>query len=580
MINISATVAGTIAASGEEFVQLAKTPIPLFVNGAWWAFQKQTRPTAPKFAIISRKSTDNGSTWTEDSEDFFTDQTGTTEPLLSEPAFGNGILSGTVDGNSARLYHKDLDTPGSSWIAVVVNDIAPTGSKPDIRVSFDYNANKFILRFFDGVSSRYKFVTTTDFVTFVDPGTSNLGLGGSGATHELMSLPFLHDDGAGGYILHGGFAGSGNAFGTWTSPDLVTWTLILNADVPSSQRRWRDIRWFKGLWVGTQDLTFNGVNNPALFIHTSTDLIEWTGVGIDQTDPDLVAHSFITREDKMMVTKDRMVWINNGDFVETTDGVTFTRIKSEQDLAPGISVSTTFGSVTISSDFNIKGKYILASPVDGPTVALKAQTTHEDLGGKILKWAGSLTVKPTRAFPATSPTGTLVGFAGESDVDGDGIADEGFSVNGTQFTFSFSQRAHYAFNDGIRQWEVTITGGALFSMGMEVFVPESGASGNGSVLLVNGPQGEGVLTKTTFIPAAFSAYDGMTIGVVANIPAGTIQFYIDGALIVDFAPVLTGTSMWVPFIDVFNSPKMFMNIGQDTFKHPVAGTVKWADGYL
>lgn len=577
MINISATIAGTIAASGEEFSPLPKTPVPLFVNGAWWAFQQQERPTAPKYAIISRKSVDNGNTWAEDSTDYFTAQPNNVEEILSTKAFGNGVLAGT--GALNGVFHKDLDTPASSWGLVdSFNDIPPTtNTKVATAVAYDNFNDNFVIHFFNVTGGRWHFVTTTDFVSYVDAGASSFGLGGSGAPFELLAVLHFHTDSAGLHVVHARFAGSGNAYGTWTSADLVTWSLVDSVVVPSSNYNFRDIRYFKGQWVGTRDFASNGVASSLFRAYYSTDLVAWAEMGINESAPDLVSQSFQAKD--IVSTNNRMAWIDDGELVETTNGTSSTRLKNEQRLAPDVTVLTlgVSSSPTTSRDFNVKGNYVNHLLVDGPTVALQTLVSHEELGGRIIKWTGDLTVKPSLAFPVGHPKGSVVGFTGEAKVSGTGIADEGFSVEGTVFTSSFDQILNYAFNDGIRQWETTITGSTSFALGMIALVLESGAFGNRKILLNK----DAVSTDTASTPVIWNSYDGMTIGVVANIPAGTIQFYVDGVLIIDFAPVVTGDSMWSPIIDVFSSHgKMAINIGQGPFAFPIAGTIPWASEYL
>lgn len=583
MINISATIAGTIAASGEEFTLPAKTPVPLYVNGAWWAFQQEERPTAPKFGIISRKSTDNGVTWAEDSKDYFTLRPSSVEEIFNGPAFGSSLLAATTTaGNFGDIMYKDLDTPASSWIEVdTFSEVPPLSkSKSSPKVSYDSFNSKFIINFLNisTAPQHWHFVTTTDFVTYVDAGPSDFGVGGSGANFELFGIVHLHTDGSGLHIAHVKEHGSsGNSFfSTYTSSDFVTWTQVVNG---SDFFNFRDIRYFKGKWLGVRDLSLNNVNNPAFFLYTSTDLLAWDLVDIDRSDEDLVLSPFQAKD--IVATKDRVAYIDDGELVETTDGIIFTAIKNEQRLAPDVTVFTLeLGAAFKSLDFNVKGKYINDSTVDGPTVALQATVSHEDQGGKLLSWSGSLVVKPSLAFnPSGDTHGAIVGFTGDANHNGTGIADGGFSIHGTEATFFFDSYLNYMFNDGIRQWEATITEGTDFLLGMRFLVSEQGTFGNTQVLLSNGPS-QLVSTHTNNTPVSFGDYDGMTIGVVHNIPAGTIQFYVDGVLIIDFTPVLTGATMWAPYIDVLQSPKVSVNIGQDTFKFPIAGTIPWANEYL
>ncbi len=567
MMNTSATIAGTIAASGQKFTQLAKTPIPLYVNGAWWAFQKVIRPTSPQFGIISRKSTDNGITWVEDDITYFLNQIGTIEPFLNSHEFGNSLLAGDATDSlgDTSIFYKDLDTPNSVWDQLESDDVLPLAqNKGSLTVSYDHFNDQFVIKYVNTSSDKWRFVTTTDFVTMVDPGDSNLTINAAGP-NTVNGIKFFHTNSAGTHVLH--TVKGTTITETYTSSDLITWTL---SALPTTNWNFRDIRWFKGLYIGTRD------NDTLFVVHTSTDLISWVlFAGLDESDPTLIDKNFTFRS--MALTNDRVVWSDRVSTIETLDGIEFVRKRQALKVAPNVHVPTTLGNPYASTDFDLKGAYINSVLVAGPSIALQAIASHEILGGKIIGWTGDITLEPVIKYPAADPESHRVGFTGNSAANGIGILNDGFDIEGTPFTEpTVNKLGYYGATAGIRYWEATITGGVIFRLGLQVIGQNRFATGNNLVNLTEAR----IETSFSNIPVTYTVYDGVTIGVVVNFTEGSIQFYADDVLIYDFSPIINDQTMWTQVVDVQTSPKVFLNIGQDPFKYTKAGTVAWADEYL
>ncbi|MBL4904268.1 MAG: hypothetical protein JKY62_16720 [Desulfocapsa sp.] len=523
-----------ITSSGGGFAGFTTTPSPIFVDGEWWSFTQTSRVTAPSIGILSRKSIDNGVTWVEDNEQFHTAFiTGTTD-------FANGILAGAA---GTFVNHKDLATSGNDWIFTNVSSLGGGFIGGGINLLHtDSDQDRFILNKAEGRD----LYTSTDLVTY----TPVNGIVENDLTlnDRLQKAHWIvYADGQ--YVAYGVKETgsptpplSPDVYGTASSADLLTWTQE-TVDAP----QFFDIRYFGGAFLAIALGGGGTVKTDIVEVWRSTDFINW----LPQTLPNVAAGSSY---EQVVIQNGIYTLVSNSQVFETTNGTTFTESTSRFTLDP-----------------LIKGKQPRLATFTPPDRTLLRSGSIDELGGKLLGWTASLDAVPTLNYNTTNPAGATIGFSRNTTNGSTGITSNGFAVLNIN-----NARGFYLHKLGVRYFEYTILDADI---GADVGMDAPAAhffSGLGitSVQLTT----NAVLTTSGNLPVVYTMAVGQVIGFLVNFITAEIKIYVDNVLLATIPNIETSV-LWTQEVDC-SGGHILMNIGQEDFVHPQAGSVAWADDYV
>ena len=196
--------------------------------------------------------------------------------------------------------------------------------------------------------------------------------------------------------------------------------------------------------------------------------------------------------------------------------------------------------------------------------------SHEQFGGRVLRWNGGVHTNPSLVNPSANPTGTTIGFTGQAATDGIGVSGNSFIISNDDAKYGF-----YFHNTGIHYFEATILSlngnKALSNIGIGApgarFFFNSGItsatlSGNGQII-----------TSSGNFNVVYDMFPGQVLGFLANFVTRTLEIYVNGTLLTSI-PNIGVSALTVPLFNC-NTISALLNIGQRDFIYPQIGSPNW-----
>lgn len=523
MMGIGPILMGTVAAAGSAGGGFLTTPVPMYVDGAWWSFTRANPDTG--LGIRSEKSTDNGATWVFDTE------VTSGAFLVGLDHYANGILG---NAGGAFINHKDL-SGGNDWVATNVSTITGGYLSGGTNLLHEDHDN---LRFILNKGTGDDLYTSTDLVTYTPVNgvvKNNLTLlNHLSAAHWIVYV-------GGQYVAYGIKVAGGlepDIYGVATSPDLLTWTSVV-ATVPVFYQ----IVYFNGAYLAYTN-TGGSITTNAFEVWRSVDFITWVKLTLPVETKGVGPTQFGKVASKFFIT-------SAAHLMESTDGITFTATDK------AFFYSALGGQTDLDKST--------------PSRAIQRAGSIDQYGGKLINWGSSLATTPSLTYPSSSPTGATIGFTNTSIVNGIGIGSGGFSVENTSNIFGF-----YLHKLGIRYFEYTILDSGNAQIGLKA---PSGALYTGLGITRVQLSSTGVVeTSSGDLPVTYTMETNQVIGFILNFITATIEIYVDNVLLTTIVNIETSV-LWTQLLDC-SSAEVKMNIGQDAFIYTKAGTVAWADDYV
>lgn len=528
------SIAGIVLPRGTSSVatgeQYRRVPTPTWVNGNWHDLEYRH----PGLSV------DGGQTWVVEAlaPDAFNDPPSQIFGANVDYIYGLGIYVAT---NRSGTYWVRRD--GGYWRQYSPASTSLNGAGNISVITFD--GTRFLASM--GNNSVY---TTTDPTS---PMSWTL-LSSMPAGYTLLGALKTSTQ----YVAHASKDGSLWAF---TSPDAVTWTLVVTPLETGVSR----IFWlfYAGFYFNGAYFVFNS-DGPTWETRTlyglrSADMITWTTITLPS------AGSGSTWGGCWIANS--QLWVQGGDYIwESSDGSTFSRV--------GVSRLAFNSYQSTQSRFHLRGKGDRFSTENGPATALLYVPYYVEDGGKLvavtdLPTAGGYALKYPLDGTVTNAAkfGALTPIISNGGVTEPAYNNSGFRVSLRQID-GYGGKSMVARMTGKKYFEVTVEElpyGAtdpITTLQVGVgwsFFPNADVVGSdpthGCLIYANGFE---------YIPVI-----GDVIGVLMDLDVGTCEIRVNNVTFKTRTSMVTGFS----YVPVYNSPRATVNanLGQNGFVYSVGG---------